>query len=592
MSWGQPWFLLGLLAPLIGAWMLLRRSKQNPVSWWPTIARVAVIGEKVHPAAAGRGRQPWRLLAALALVIVALAQPRWGAPVGVGFEEAREVMIALDLSRSMEVDDVGMTRLERANQLVNDLLGQLAGERVGLIVFAGTAFVQVPLSSDYQIIQEFLPLLTPDYMPRGGSDYTSLLQAAAEGFGEDKDTDRYLVVLSDGESTTEGWRQELPGLVKRNVKVISFAIGTKEGGMVPSNDPYADDNSPVMFSYLAPATLQALATSTSGVFQSVTAETDVASILADTVEEGRRGRFAKAVSERRPERFQWLLLPAALLALWGLWREVGVQPRMRTIPPVPARAWDQVGMIAVGLIGLAVWALPAMAHDTAGDDGISFRATVNSSATGRLLNTVEHLARLGYDGADVRTLVEETINYGIEAQTKALPLQKGVIYDAILASYEGERLDPAIANWSYLRAQLERILIPPPQKEQADRPPEEKKQALDEEDKPPETAGQSTQQTTSESGGHGGMSISEAKLGDLQDSAPAEKAKAPLPPIKFRPPSAGSKGEFAEEAREDPMKALTLKNWGRVVKQDSPGLVHQAIQGKMDEDGPAGGRDY
>lgn len=593
MSWGAPWMLLALLVPAVGAWRLWRGRRARPESWWPTIARVAVVGEKVRPAAAGRGRQPWRLLGALALVIVALAQPRWGEPVGVGYEEAREVMIALDLSRSMGVEDVGSTRLERANAVVNEVLDQLSGERVGLVVFAGTAFVQVPLSSDYQIIREFLPLLTPDYMPRGGSDYTAMLQAAAEGFGDDPETDRYLVVLSDGESTTEGWRAEVAGLVKRSIKVVSFAIGTAEGGIVPSSNAWGAEEEPVVISRLEPATLRALATSTDGVFHAVESGTDAVAILAAAVEAGRRGRFAEAVEERRPERFQWFLAGAALLALWGLWREVGVRPRRRTITPEAARAWDGVAsLVVMSLVVGGVGLRTARAHDAAGDDGISFRATVNSSATARLLVTVEHLSRLGYDGEDVRTLVEETISYGIEAQTRQLPLQKGVIYDAIVASYEGERLDPSLANWGYLRAQLERILEPPPEVPQAERPPEEKKQALDEEDRPPETAGQSTQQTTSESGGFGGISVSEAKLGDLQESATADQSRPPLPPVKFRPPSEMGLSETEQAEVTDPMKALTLKNIGRVIKGDSPGLLHQAVQGKMEDTGPAGGRDY
>src|SRR5690606_34307084 len=115
------------------------------------------------------------LYAGLALSIVALARPQWGRIEEPVFDQSREILLAIDLSRSMLTPDVKPSRLDRAKLLIQSLLEKLAGERVGLVVFAGTAFLQSPLSADYEILREFLPALDPDFLPQGGSNYGALI---------------------------------------------------------------------------------------------------------------------------------------------------------------------------------------------------------------------------------------------------------------------------------------------------------------------------------------------------------------------------------------------------------------------------------
>ena len=124
--------------------------------------------------AAARRIRPW-LCAGLALAVVALARPQWGRLDEPVFDQSREILIALDLSRSMLTPDVNPSRLERAKLLIQSLLDSLAGERVGLVIFSGTAFLQAPMSADYEILREFLPSLGPDYLPVGGTNYGAML---------------------------------------------------------------------------------------------------------------------------------------------------------------------------------------------------------------------------------------------------------------------------------------------------------------------------------------------------------------------------------------------------------------------------------
>ncbi len=343
MSWGNPWMLLALILPILGVIGIRRLMRQPPVLRWPAMKRVAVAGNRVRPALPRKMKPTFLVMAAIALAIIAAARPQWGEHDEAAIANTREVVIALDLSRSMLTDDVAPSRLDVARTVTSQLLDSLNGESVGLVVFAGTAFVQVPLSPDYQIIREFMPSLDTGYLPQGGSDYSRMLDAALEGFSDTPDRDRYLIVLSDGESSVEGWESRLDAMTKRDIHVLSIGIGTDKGAFIP--DPQGgyvvDSNGDTVHSKLMPATLQALANRTNGEYLNASAlkdAGDVKSLLQKTVETGRKGRVNNEGSLVRTERFQWFLLPAILLGLLSLSREFRRQPQPRQVRREPAAA--------------------------------------------------------------------------------------------------------------------------------------------------------------------------------------------------------------------------------------------------------------
>jgi Ca-activated chloride channel family protein len=278
---------------------------------------------------------PRRLLVCLGLILVgvAAARPQWGRIEEPVFDQSREILIAVDLSRSMLAPDVKPTRLDRAKLLIQSLLERLAGERVGLLVFSGTAFLQSPLSSDYEILREFLPELQPNFLPAGGTNYEALLTAALEAFSRDGGADRYLIILSDGEAADDTWRPFAEQLKTRGIRVLALGIGTRDGAMIPETDGglVKDERGAVVLSRLEPATLQSLAATTDGRYADASGWVDLAELLRQTVEAGRRGEFKEVNRVRLAERFQFFLAPAVLLLLAGLWREFPVRPTPRPV---------------------------------------------------------------------------------------------------------------------------------------------------------------------------------------------------------------------------------------------------------------------
>jgi Ca-activated chloride channel family protein len=491
--------LLWLLAPIIvlAVWDAIRRGSGESSRDWPKIlrawagARHAEVGNGHH---ISRGRL--LLWLGLAFGVVALARPQWGRIEEPVFDQSREIVIALDLSRSMLAPDVRPSRLERARLLIQGLLDGLRGERVGLVVFAGTAFLQVPLSADYEVLNEFLPSLNPAFMPVGGTDYEAMLRAVLDAFSASGTADRYLIILSDGESQTDGWRNLVNDLRKKNIRVIGLGVGTAQGAFIPdeSGSYVKDERGAVVLSKLNSATLQELASATNGVYTDASTWVDLGAVLKQTVAAGHRGEFKERVQVRQLERFQAALAPALLCLLLSLWREFPVRPRVRNLPltahfgnrmpdagkhsgpsgPEAGSRRPGAGPVTTAIILLVVlsgirFPVPAFSAE----DTSAFVAPL-SKLVGRLSLQPQLAA------GDYATFAQETVIWGKRLQGAGQPVTPGPVHDALAGVDAGEKLAPKAADWPQLRSQLEDLLKkplePPPQQQPQNQPQKDQEQ--------------------------------------------------------------------------------------------------------------------
>ncbi len=337
MSFEHPLILALILVPLaLYAWEA-RRLRLSPSAHGPKILRGETTQSRISysmtDAASSPARARIRLHAGILLVIVALARPQWGKISEPVFDQSREIIVAVDLSRSMLATDVKPTRLDRSKLLFQSLLERLDGERVGLLVFSGTAFLQCPLSSDYEILREFLPELDPGFLPEGGSNYQAMLETAVRSFTSTSAADRFLIVLSDGEATDDAWERTVDTLKTMGIRAICLGVGTSEGSMVPDSSGgfVKDERGAVVLSRLESATLRSLAERTQGVYSDASSWVDLAAILKETVEAGKKGEFRETSHVRLAERFQWALAPGVLFLIWSFFREFPVRPKPRAM---------------------------------------------------------------------------------------------------------------------------------------------------------------------------------------------------------------------------------------------------------------------
>jgi Ca-activated chloride channel family protein len=470
MSWAHPLVLAGVIPVLYAVWRIVRTPDPAADGGLAQIARLWADRHGLgapHHAAPRRVFRGCLLAGGVALALVALARPQWGTVTTPTVTVAREVMLAVDLSRSMLAEDVTPTRLARAKLLISALLDELRGERVGLVVFSGTAFVQSPLSADYEVLRDFVDALDPSYLPEGGTNYAAMLQAALQAFGPERSGDRYLVVLSDGEALDEHWQALIPALRTAGIRVIGLGIGTAGGALVPAADGgwIKDERGAAVLSRLEPRTLQALADATGGTYRDAAAWVDIADLVRATVAGGARGQHREERHLRLQDRYQWFLAPALLLILLSYWRELPLAPLARAHQtrgrrPHPASA----PALAAVLMALVAWHPPRPAYAAA--PAAPPPPGVASQRNALAATVAELSARPALAPRDYARLAGDTIAFASEPGATSDRNRAGVLDDALAAVARGEAADPRAADWPRLRRALEALKTanptPPP----------------------------------------------------------------------------------------------------------------------------------
>jgi Ca-activated chloride channel family protein len=474
---------------------------------------------------------------------------------------------------------------------------------VGLVLFAGSAFLQSPLSADYEILREFLPALQPDYLPEGGSDYRAMLEAAMEAFGTST-ADRYLVVLSDGESTVETWKELAGPLREKGIKVIGLGIGTPAGAFIPDGGGgfVKDERGAVVMSRLNSATLQELAQVSGGVYTDASAWVDLPALLTRTVEAGKKGEFAERNTTRMVERFQWFLAPGLLLLVLSLWAEFPVRPRERALPMAagpsrggrnaergaPNRGNGIPGSVTSSVASLTalLW-LSALSAPPSAPAQAPAAPPVDTSALAQpLAATVTRLAAKDVLGAkDFAELATTTVTYGERMQSAQQPPVEGAVRDALTAVDRGEKLDAKAADWPKLREQLEAMLKkeePPPEQQQQQNEENKEEQPQDQQQqqggdnqqKQDQSEQQQPQQQEQPS------QDQQSAFGDMEQKSEAQK---PEQPQSGTQKVGGQQEPEQSEANANPELALPLQKLDQVRDQDSPAKLYQLLQGKGQE---------
>ena len=209
------------------------------------------------------------LILSIALIIFALARPRWGFEWREVPQGGVDIMIVLDLSTSMLATDISPSRLERAKREIIDLLGLLQGDRVGITVFAGVSFVQCPLTKDYRMASMFVNQLSLDMMPVQGTNIGDALKKSIDSldqYSEASSEGKAIILMTDGEDQGGALVQATKLAKDKGVRVFPIGIGAEEGAPIPlpGGGFKKDRNGNVIVSRLDEASLKNVARETGG----------------------------------------------------------------------------------------------------------------------------------------------------------------------------------------------------------------------------------------------------------------------------------------------------------------------------------------
>jgi len=181
-------------------------------------------------------------LTAIILLIIAVAGPRFGTKLSKVKREGFELIIALDVSNSMMAEDIKPNRLERAKQELTRLIDRLENDQIGLIVFAGDAFVQIPITDDFLSAKMFLSGINTNMVSRQGTDIGSAIRLATRSFSQQSTAGKAIVIISDGENHEGGIDEACKTAREKNIKIFTIGMGSSQGSRIPvSTNLYTRD---------------------------------------------------------------------------------------------------------------------------------------------------------------------------------------------------------------------------------------------------------------------------------------------------------------------------------------------------------------
>ena len=259
-------------------------------------------------------------LATLGLLIVALAGPKWGFEWEQVKRQGIDLIVAIDTSRSMLATDVRPNRLERAKLAVLDLVKLMEGDRLGLVPFAGTAFLECPLTLDRAAFERSLHAIDVGIIPRGGTALSRAIDTSLEGFEARQGKYEALILITDGEDNEGDAEEAAKRAADRGVKIYTIGIGTPEGELIPSGEQAAqgfvkDRKGQVVKSRLNEDILQKIALASGGAYvRGSGASLGLDEIFNEHIAKMERREVASTLERRYEERFQ-IPLAAALVFL-------------------------------------------------------------------------------------------------------------------------------------------------------------------------------------------------------------------------------------------------------------------------------------
>ncbi len=367
LTFGSPWFLWGLLAlpalaGLFGWAEVQARRRLARLIQTPRLRR-----QLTGAASAGRRQTRFALLlAGLGTLLLAAAAPRVGYETRDVHRRGLDVIVIADVSKSMLAQDLPPSRLVRAKLAVQDLTSQLQGDRLGLVAFAGSAFLQAPLTLDYDAVLGAAAELDTDLIPRGGTNLGGAIDLALEAFGKAEDGNRAIILMSDGEptdDTEQGKGMEAAArAAEAGVRIYTVGFGTPEGALIPlggDGNFVRDQDGRIVHTALNEAGLTALAKAANGFYVRFTGEASMQAVVTQGLSQLKAGEIDARQTRHPIERYQWPLGAGILFLTLAML--VGERRRTRATPAAPRRT--PALATAAAFLALAFLAPPLRAED-------------------------------------------------------------------------------------------------------------------------------------------------------------------------------------------------------------------------------------
>ena len=253
------------------------------------------------------------LMLALTSVIFAMADPQFGSKLERVQRKGVELIIALDVSNSMLAQDIEPSRLERSKRAISQMVDRLDNDKIGLIVFAGDAYVQVPLTTDYSAMKMYLSSITTDIVPRQGTAIGSAIEMATKSFDAESGLEKALIVITDGENHQGNVEEAGEQAGEKGITIHAVGMGSRQGAPIPKKSKNGqtfyqkDQQGNTVISKLDEGTLQKLASTAGGIYIRANNARSGLDELFDQISQMTRKEIESKVYTDYEHRFQYLI---------------------------------------------------------------------------------------------------------------------------------------------------------------------------------------------------------------------------------------------------------------------------------------------
>ena len=264
--------------------------------------------------AARREVKTWLMLAALALLIFTLARPQFGTKMDTRKRQGIEAIIAMDISNSMMAEDVTPSRLEKSKMLVSNIVDKMTDDKIGLIVYAGEAYTQLPITSDYVSAKMFLESIDPSLISKQGTAIGAAINLASRSFTPQEGVGRAIIVITDGENHEGGAVEAAKAAAEKGIQVNVLGVGMPEGAPIPAegtNDYRRDRDGNVIVTRLNEQMCQEIAKSGNGIYVRVDNTNGAQKAISQEINKMAKADVETQVYTEFNEQFQavaWIIL--------------------------------------------------------------------------------------------------------------------------------------------------------------------------------------------------------------------------------------------------------------------------------------------
>ena len=310
-------YLLMLIPVLVLIFIILMRLRRIALRRFGSTEIMKQLIPEVSP-----GRQILKFILlglALSSVIIGVARPQFGSKLREIKREGVEIIIALDVSNSMMAEDIKPNRLERAKQAISRLVDRLVNDKIGLIVFAGDAYVQIPITTDYVSAKLFLSAIHTDIVPKQGTAIGSAIELGIKSFGPGEETGKALIIITDGENHEDDAVEAARMAVEKGITVHTVGVGLPQGAPIPvspgSSQPSfrKDRDGNTIISKLNDKMLQEIAAAGKGVYIRSSEARLGLNTLFDEINRMEKQELESRIYSDYEERFQYFFGLALIL---------------------------------------------------------------------------------------------------------------------------------------------------------------------------------------------------------------------------------------------------------------------------------------